>query len=193
LRPAQTPQVADDDAGRRPQRILFDRTAASARATRRQRDAANGRFARGRSVSFGLNNRSAPLTLTTPGGRTLLLRGIIDRVDVAELTDELLGTVIDYKHTTDRKLDLTQVYHGLALQLVGYLLALEQLGESLTGRPIRPVAAFYLPLIEPYKSLDHPTTSGPRRSGGGIADVSRWTHSTAPSSRGRVRDSSLRD
>jgi len=129
------------------------------RVTRWQRDA--GRVGRYRPVAveypFGYSGYpGAPLKLTTPGGRTILLRGRIDRVDVAELGDELLGTVIDYKRTTHRALDLTKVYHGLALQLVGYLLALKQGGQSLTGRPIRPVAAFYLPILEPYETVSHP-------------------------------------
>ncbi len=139
---------------------LFDRSRGHVqRVTRWQRDAARvGRY-RPRAVEFPFGfsgHPAAPLTLTTPGGRTILLRGVIDRVDVAELGDELLGAVIDYKRTTERKLDLTRVYHGLALQLVGYLLALKQVGESLTGRPIRPVAAFYLPLLEAYKPVPHP-------------------------------------
>lgn len=172
------PQVADDvmlDDARNA--YLFDRSRSHLhRVTRWQRDAARaGRF-RPRAVEypFGLSGSpAAPLRLATPGGRTILLRGVIDRVDVADLADGLLGTVIDYKHTTQRNLDLTKVYHGLALQLVGYLLALEQLGESLTGRPIRPVAAFYLPLIEPYKPLDHPDDERTETfKWRGIADVS---------------------
>ncbi len=140
---------------------LFDRSRGHLRrVVRWQRDAARvGRF-RPRAVEypFGFTGRpGAPLKLVTPGGRTILLRGKIDRVDVAELGEELLGAVIDYKRTTTRKLDLTQVFHGLALQLVGYMLAIQQSGESLTGRPIRPVAAFYLPLLEPYQSVSHPS------------------------------------
>ena len=126
-------------------------------AWRWQRDAARaGRF-RPRWVEhpFGYSD-DCRLVLTTPAGRTVYLRGRIDRVDVAELGDELLGMVIDYKRTTHRRLDLTQVYYGLTLQLVGYLLALQQAGHSLTGRPIRPVAALYLPLLEPFQTVSHP-------------------------------------
>jgi len=156
---------------------LCDRTRGHlGRVTRWQRDAARaGRF---RSIAveypFGFSGDSAaPLTLKTPKGRTVYLRGYIDRVDIAELGNELIGTVIDYKRTTDKRLDLTEVYHGLALQLVGYLLALQQTGESLTGREIRPVAAFYLPLLESYTTVAHPSE---RKKTGykwrGIADFS---------------------
>jgi len=130
-----------------------------ARVMRWQRDAARvGRF-RPRAVEypFGYSGVSAaPLTLRTPKGRKVLLRGRIDRVDIAELAGELAGVVIDYKATNDRRLDWAKVYHGLSLQLVAYLLALEQAGKSLTGRPIRPVAALYLPLWERFEKVPHP-------------------------------------
>ena len=139
---------------------LFDRSRGHMqRITRWQRTAARVSRFRPCAVEwpFGFSgSKAAPLTLKTPKGRTVYLRGYIDRVDVAELGDALLGAVIDYKRTTQRRLNFSQVYHGLSLQLVGYLLALQQSGESLTGRPIRPVAAFYLPLLEPYKSVPHP-------------------------------------
>jgi len=130
------------------------------RAARWQRDAARvGRF-RPKWVEFPFGYADKPggvLTLSTPKGRTILLRGRIDRVDLAELGEDLLGLVIDYKTTTGRTLNYTDVYHGLSLQLPAYLLALQQKGESLTGRPVRPVAALYLPLLEPFKTVAHPS------------------------------------
>ncbi|HOA71938.1 MAG TPA: PD-(D/E)XK nuclease family protein [Phycisphaerae bacterium] len=129
------------------------------RVMRWQRDfARRGRF-RPAAAEFPFGYRDRPdavVRLRTPKGRDLLLRGRIDRVDVAELGDDLLGLVIDYKRTSHRRLDITQVYHGLALQLVGYLIALRQTGRSLAGREIRPVAALYLPLLEPFKTVAHP-------------------------------------
>jgi ATP-dependent helicase/nuclease subunit B len=106
---------------------------------------------------FGMGSRlDAPLKLTTPGGREIHLRGKIDRVDIAELGKDLVGVVIDYKRTTERRLIPAKVFHGLTLQLVGYLLALKQTGKTLTGRSIRPVGAFYLPLLESFKAVHHP-------------------------------------
>lgn len=130
------------------------------RAARWQREAARvGRF-RPKWVEFPFGYPDQPggvLTLSTPKGRTILLRGRIDRVDLAEVGQDLLGLVIDYKTTTGRTLNYTDVYHGLSLQLPAYLLALQRQGESLTGRPIQPVAALYLPLLEPFKSVAHPS------------------------------------
>jgi len=109
-------------------------------------------------VPFGFNvPGSLPaLELSTPQGRRVLLRGFIDRVDLAELADDLLGVVVDYKRTPEKTLDLTRVYHGLSLQLIGYLLVLAEHGQSLAGRPIRPVGAFYVSLAPTYEKLDHP-------------------------------------
>ncbi len=138
--------------------FLLDRSRGHlARVTRWQRDfAARGKF-RPAAVEFAFGFRgTSPVRLRTPKGREVLLRGRIDRVDVAELGDELLGLVVDYKRSHDRRLHLVEVYHGLALQLVGYLLALRQAGESLAGRRIRPIAALYLPLLEPYRTVTHP-------------------------------------
>lgn len=129
------------------------------RVTRWQRDFARlGRFVPAAAeFAFGYRRRpDAVVRIKTPKGRDVLLRGKIDRVDVADLGDELLGMVIDYKRARSRQLNPAEVYHGLALQLVGYLIALKQSGDSLAGRPIRPVAALYLPLLEPFKSVAHP-------------------------------------
>ena len=76
---------------------------------------------------------------------------------LAELTDETLGMVIDYKRTADKKLQMPDVYHGLSLQLLGYLLVLAEHGKTLAGRPIRPVGAFYVSLIADYVKIDHPS------------------------------------
>jgi ATP-dependent helicase/nuclease subunit B len=97
-----------------------------------------------------------PLELTTPGGRTILIRGKVDRIDLLELTDECLGVVLDYKRSKGRTLRLWKVYHGLDVQLLTYMLAIIQRGETLAGRSIRPVGAFYVPLESAQISVSHP-------------------------------------
>ncbi len=145
------------------------------RSLRRQREAAGlGRYRPMRvELPFGMSAGAAAVTLTTPKGRRVLLRGVIDRVDVAELADELLGVVIDYKLARERKMDWTKAYHGLSVQLVAYLLALQQVGQSLTGRPIRPVAALFLPLIEPFATVPHPSETKTPTKWRGVIDVSK--------------------
>ncbi len=109
-------------------------------------------------LAFGFSDRKGlnALEITTPRGRKLLLRGYIDRVDLAETADAYLATVIDYKRTRERTLDLAAAYHGMSLQLLAYLLVLQQQGQSLFGRRIIPVAAFFLPIRERYRRVKHP-------------------------------------
>ncbi|MHC4608738.1 MAG: PD-(D/E)XK nuclease family protein [Planctomycetota bacterium] len=132
-----------------------------ARVVRAQRDvAALGRFRpKGAEVPFGFDRPGSlpALEIDTPAGRRVRLRGYIDRVDLAELADEMLGIAVDYKrYARGKRLDLSQVYYGLSLQLLGYLLVLAQNGKTLAGRPIRPVGAFYVGLVPAYRSVEHP-------------------------------------
>jgi ATP-dependent helicase/nuclease subunit B len=150
---------------------------------RQQRIAAGGAFVpRAAERPYGFSN--APdtlpaLAIDTPMGRRVLLRGVIDRVDLAEVGDELLGVVVDYKRTRDKRLDLGQVYHGLSLQLLGYLLALADRGATLAGRPIIPVGAFYVSLLRKYRAVAHPADGGDDADDGdvgqprGVFDASR--------------------
>ena len=112
----------------------------------------------GAEVPFGFDepNSLPALNITTPAGNQILLRGYIDRVDLAELQDEFLGVVVDYKLTRDKKVDMSWVYHGLSLQLISYLLVLAKHGQTLAGRPIRPGAAFYVSLAQQYETVEHP-------------------------------------
>ncbi len=110
-------------------------------------------------LAFGMDADGGlpALEIVTPAGKTVWLRGFIDRVDIAELGDELLGIVVDYKRTRDKKLDLSSAYHGLSLQLLAYLLVLAEHGHTLAGRPIRPIAALYVSLMPKYSHVEHPS------------------------------------
>ncbi|MFQ5414482.1 MAG: PD-(D/E)XK nuclease family protein [Phycisphaerae bacterium] len=121
---------------------------------------------RATELAFGFSDKPGglpALVLATRGGRRVVVRGYIDRVDIVELADEALGIVIDYKHTRDKRLDMSRVYHGLSLQLLAYLLALADHGQTLAGRPIRPIGALYVGLVPRYRSVDDPSEpDGPR-------------------------------
>ncbi len=121
-------------------------------------------------LPFGFDKpKSLPaLEIVTPAGRRVTLRGYIDRIDVAEHTDELLGVVIDYKRKRNKSLALESVYHGLSLQLLSYVLVLAEHGQTLTGRaiskskPIRPIGAFFVSTTSQYNSVEHPSLASAR-------------------------------
>ncbi len=107
------------------------------------------------------------VALTTPEGRSVELRGVIDRVDLVDVGDELFGLVIDYKGTRDKRLRLDGVYYGSSLQLMTYLIALEEFGAKLEGRPVRPAAALYVSLASRYHTVAHPDQDSRETSQGG--------------------------
>ncbi|HUU84294.1 MAG TPA: PD-(D/E)XK nuclease family protein [Phycisphaerae bacterium] len=119
-----------------------------------------GRFRpRQSEIPFGFDKEGSlpALEIDTPAGRRVRLRGYIDRVDLAELADQMLGVVVDYKRTgREQRLDLSRVFHGLSLQLLGYLLVLAEHGRTMGGRPVQPIGAFYVSLRTGYAKLDHP-------------------------------------
>ena len=96
------------------------------------------------------------LELTTPAGQRVLVRGKIDRVDLLQTGDAALAVVFDYKRSFGSRLKLDEVYHGLALQLLAYLLVLRDQAARADGPKVIPGGAFYLPLLGQYKRLDHP-------------------------------------
>ncbi|MFA5535664.1 MAG: helicase-exonuclease AddAB subunit AddB [Bacillota bacterium] len=87
--------------------------------------------------------------------KKLQLRGQIDRVDLAKINGKTYLRVIDYK-SSQRGLDLLQVYYGLTLQLPLYLkMALEIFSAK------EPVAAgmLYFPVMSPFIPAKNPVTA----------------------------------
>ncbi len=121
---------------------------------------------RGSEVSFGMGNDAdmPALEISTPKGRRVLLRGVIDRLDVVDTADALLGIVVDYKDTPHKRLELSRVFYGLALQLSAYLLVVAEHGDAIAGRKIRPIGTFYQSLAPRYDRIDHPSMINARRS-----------------------------
>jgi ATP-dependent helicase/nuclease subunit B len=112
-------------------------------------------------LAFGMSGAKdslPPLELSTPGGNVVKLHGKIDRVDLIE--EQAAVAVIDYK-LSGNALDLTRVYHGISLQLLTYLLVLQNAGQQLAGRPLTPAAAFYVKLLRKLESVPHPADATP--------------------------------
>lgn len=71
------------------------------------------------------------------------LNGVIDRIDVAPVDDDIYVNVIDYK-TGNTKLDLGELVYGRQLQLATYLSeALKMYSKKNPGKNVRPGGMFY--------------------------------------------------
>jgi ATP-dependent helicase/nuclease subunit B len=121
--------------------------------------AARGRFKPAfAKVNFGPGESLPEYELTTPRGREAYVSGTIDRVDLHD--DGHTIAAIDYK-LGQRTLGLAEVYHGLALQLLTYLLVLESSGQALAGRKLTPAAAFYVRMLRWLGDVSHPADALP--------------------------------
>ena len=87
---------------------------------------------------------------TLSGGATMVLTGRIDRMDLCTDGGTMLIKIIDYK-TGDRNLDMTEVYHGLQLQLIVYMNAALEAAKS-EGVHAEPAGIFYYKLQDPIVS-----------------------------------------
>ncbi len=102
-------------------------------------------------LSFGMGPDDLPAwKLSLEGGKSLALRGKIDRVDLwrAPGSREAWAVIIDYK-SSGSKLDPVFLHHGMQLQLLSYLNALLHLpepGKIFGVDHILPAGVFYVPL-----------------------------------------------
>ncbi|MCR5419180.1 MAG: PD-(D/E)XK nuclease family protein [Lachnospiraceae bacterium] len=77
------------------------------------------------------------------------IRGIIDRIDVADRDGKLYVKVVDYK-SGETQLDESKLYYGVSLQLPIYLARAAELMERKNpGREVIPAAMFYYLLKDP--------------------------------------------
>lgn len=81
------------------------------------------------------------------------LQGFVDRVDAFEVSGVDYFRVVDYK-TGKKDFDYCDVFNGVGLQMLLYLFALEQEGQSLFGDKRIPAGVQYFPARVPYVSLD---------------------------------------
>ncbi len=100
-------------------------------------------------ISFGTpDSLLPPIRLCLADGTDVLLRGVIDRVDLYESGESIYLRVVDYK-SGHKDLDPTQIYWGLQLQLLLYLMA------ALNATPgAEPAGAFYFHIDDPLVDLD---------------------------------------
>ncbi len=85
----------------------------------------------------------------------IAIRGKIDRIDTYEDSQHIYVKIVDYK-SSQRKLDLVQVYNGLSLQLVVYLDQAVKEVQKKSNKEVKPAAMYYYPVYLPTVESDEP-------------------------------------
>ncbi len=99
-------------------------------------------------VGFGPNQLFPAIEIRLGNGQQLYLEGRIDRVDLLETDEGTYIKVIDYKSgIPDFK--LSNIFHGLSLQLITYLLAVLAGATGLGNGNLRPGGIFYFRIDDP--------------------------------------------
>lgn len=111
----------------------------------------------GLELSFGPNGKLPPLTFSLKNGKRMELAGRIDRVDQAKgENDSTYLRVIDYK-SSEKDVNLNEVYYGLALQMLTYLDIVITHSDELVEMKASPAGVLYFhvhnPLISTTKLL----------------------------------------
>ncbi len=111
----------------------------------------------GLEKSFGSGNQDLPpLCYDLTDGYTLEIIGQIDRIDFDEATGHFL--IIDYK-SGSAYLNLLNVYYGLQLQLLTYMLVVANASAQFFGRPALPAGVLYYFLKNPRITGKYPLTA----------------------------------
>ncbi|OEF96704.1 helicase-exonuclease AddAB subunit AddB [Desulfuribacillus alkaliarsenatis] len=102
----------------------------------------------GLEIGFDVGEKIPALQLQLADGRTISLRGRIDRVDQALIGDELFLRVIDYK-SSQVALDLSELADGISLQMLTYLDVVLTFAEQWLGQQAAPAGVLYFHVHNP--------------------------------------------
>jgi len=103
----------------------------------------------GFEVGFGFDQPFPPIEITLPDGETIYLEGRIDRVDIYDDGEkDAYVRIIDYKSGV-KDFSLSDVYHGLQLQLMVYLEAMLSKREIWEQKKLKPAGIFYFKIDDP--------------------------------------------
>ncbi len=102
----------------------------------------------GIELGFGKKGPLPPISFHLDNGSTMELVGRIDRVDKAESSKGVLLRVIDYK-SSQKALNLTEVYYGLALQMLTYLDVIITHSKDWIGTTAKPAGVLYFHIHDP--------------------------------------------
>ncbi|MET3683416.1 ATP-dependent helicase/nuclease subunit B [Alkalibacillus flavidus] len=102
----------------------------------------------GIELGFGRKEKLPPLQLDLMNGYQLELNGRVDRVDQAEINNQLYLRVIDYKSSA-KDLKLVDVYYGLALQMLTYLDVVLTYSDRWLNQQAEPAGVLYFHVHNP--------------------------------------------
>lgn len=99
-------------------------------------------------VPFGMGKQLNSYELPIDGKRRMVLNGRIDRIDKASNEKGDFLRILDYK-STNKELKLSDVYYGLALQLLTYLDIAVANSTTLLGKQADPAGILYFHVQNP--------------------------------------------
>lgn len=102
----------------------------------------------GHELGFGVSDKLPPITIELSSGEKIILNGRIDRIDTMKTGEGTYVRIIDYK-SGSKKFKLSDVYHGLQIQLITYLDALWEKGAGDIEGPVIPAGMLYFKLDDP--------------------------------------------
>ncbi|GGH86154.1 ATP-dependent helicase/nuclease subunit B [Pullulanibacillus pueri] len=102
----------------------------------------------GIELPFGPNQPLPPLDFKLPNGSTMQIVGRIDRVDKGVTSKGLLLRIIDYKSSA-KDLSMTDVYYGIALQMLAYLDVVITHSKTWLGEEADPAGVLYFHVHNP--------------------------------------------
>ena len=105
-------------------------------------------------VGFGTGEADSLAGIPIPNGAMdAMLRGFVDRLDTWERSGNTYYRIVDYK-TGPKELDYCDVYNGIGLQMLLYMFALRNSGETHLGQRPIPVGVQYFPARVRYLNTD---------------------------------------
>ncbi|MDQ0224220.1 helicase-exonuclease AddAB subunit AddB [Metabacillus niabensis] len=102
----------------------------------------------GLELGFGKGGELPPIRFTLPNGCTMEVAGRIDRVDKATGSNGVLLRIVDYK-SSEKNIQLSEVYYGLALQMLTYLDVIISNSKRWLGVEATPAGVLYFHVHDP--------------------------------------------
>ncbi|WP_456275926.1 helicase-exonuclease AddAB subunit AddB [Bacillus sp. AK128] len=102
----------------------------------------------GLELGFGRNGQLPAIQLDLENGAKLELMGRIDRVDMATGSKGTYLRIVDYK-SSQKALNLSEVYYGLSLQMLTYLDIVLSHSKSWIGHETKPAGVLYFHVHNP--------------------------------------------